>query len=137
LPSSSVVEVSANDTVVLLPLHSDPYDSPGTRIIKIVVPTGAPYYIEFRDDGTDFDDGPDWHLREEDKLTAGINRWDGTQYITAQTYMGRIGEFETYIPTNGSFSVKVTDISQGAEHLEMTIEVTFFPTGTLAYQRPN
>jgi hypothetical protein len=137
LPSSSVVEVSSNDTVVLLPLYSDPYDYPGTRIIKIPVPYGAPYYIEFRDAGTDFDDGPDWHLLEADQLTARINRWDGTQYITAQTYMGKIGDGETYTDPNRTFSIEVTDLSQGAEHLEMTIEVTFLYTGVLAYQEPN
>jgi hypothetical protein len=123
-----------------LPLHSDPYDFPGTRIIKIPVPSGDPYYIEFRDDGFDFDDGPDWHLKPEWQLTAVINRWDGTQYITAQTYIGRIGAGERFYDGDGNFKLEVTDISEAAPHREITIQVTFAPsitTGLIAHQEPN
>jgi hypothetical protein len=137
LPSSSVVEVSSNDTITLLPLYTDPYDYPGTRIIKIPVRSGDPYYIEFRDGGTDFETGPDWHLLEELKFTAGINRWDGTNSIPAQTYIGRIGDSETFTDEDTNFKLEVTDLSEVGENWEMTIQVTLFPTGVLAYRKPN
>jgi hypothetical protein len=126
LHSSHVVEVSSNESVVLLPMSVDPYDYPGLRVLKVISPAGDPYYIDFHDDT-----GVDEHLREENQLAAGVNRWSGDP-SHAQEFKGRIKDGETFIPVNGSFSVEVTDLSAGQDHLEMTLEVIFFPPGVLA-----
>jgi hypothetical protein len=126
LTDAHVVEIDSNDTVVLLPLYVDPYDFPGTRVVKISVPGRDPYYISFRDDS-----GIDEYLATENKFAGFVHTWDGNQTITP---IERIKADDTFFPTNGSFSVEVTDISEGAQHWEMEIEVTFLPTGTLAWQ---
>jgi hypothetical protein len=127
LQSHHVAEVSSNDTVVLLPMSVDPWDYPGKRVIKITVPSGDPYYIDFHDNT-----GVDEHARPQDELRAGINRWSGVEG-ESQEYIGRIGEFETYTDPRREFSIEVTDLSAGADSLEMTIEVTFYYTGVLAH----
>jgi hypothetical protein len=129
LPRSSIVEISSNDTAVLLPLYVDPYDFPGLRVAKILAPRGDPYYVSFRDDSNS-----DVYLLAEDQLVGHVHRWDGISAGGSwPERIQTIGDGETFIPTNGSFSVEVTDISEGAEHLEMSITVTFLYTGTLGY----
>jgi hypothetical protein len=112
----------------------DPWDYPGLRVLKIAVPSGDPYYIDFHDDT-----GVDEHRRDQDKLKAGVNRWSGVEgpaQENSQEYIGRIGDGETFIDADATFKLEVTDISEGAIK-EMTIQVTFLPSGVLAYQETN
>jgi hypothetical protein len=155
MPTSSVVEIE-NEGVqefTLLPVAVDPYENQGLRVVKIVVPSGNPYYISFRDDsGMDIcirdtidrciEPGVPWDCCTGSKagtcrsaeFTASIHRsnllWSGLEVI------GWLQADDIFVDEGGNFKIEVTDISQGAEHLEMTMEVTFFPSGVLAYQEP-
>jgi hypothetical protein len=129
LLDSSVEEISSNDTVTLLPLYVDPYDFPGTRVVKIVVPSGDPYYISFRDDSN-----IDINLEAEDQFAGFIHRWDGDQVVSDRQ---RIKKDDLFIDPGRNFTIEVTDISEGAQDWEMDIEVTFLSTGVLAYREPN
>jgi hypothetical protein len=120
LPNSEVLEVTSDSTVTLLPLYVDPYDFPGTRVVKILAPSGDPYYISFRDDSN-----IDINLREEDQFAGFIHRWNGDNVVSDRQ---KIGDGETFADEEGAFRFEVTDISQGVEHWEMEIEVTFLPT---------
>jgi hypothetical protein len=155
MPPSSIVEIE-NEGVqefTLLPVAVDPYENQGLRVVKIVVPSGNPYYISFRDDsGMDicildtidrcrgpsdpFDccTGQDAGTCRSAEFAVSIHRsnliWSGLEVI------GWLQADDIFVDEGGNFKIEVTDISQGAEHLEMTMEVTFFPSGVLAYQEP-
>jgi hypothetical protein len=110
----------------LLPLYVDPYDFPSTRAVKITVPSGDPYYISFRDDSN-----VDQYLEAENQFAGFIHRWDGAAEVDNGQ---RIRADDIFIDPEKTFRIEVTDISEGVEHWEMTIEVTFLPTGVIAYQ---
>jgi hypothetical protein len=128
LISSHVEVIGSNDTVTLLPLYVDPYDFPGTRVVKILAPSGDPYYVSFRDDSN-----IDINLRAEDKFAGFIHRWDGDQVVSDRQ---RIKVGDIFVAEERTFRVKVISISEG-DHWEMEIQVTFDPIGLLAYQEPN
>jgi hypothetical protein len=129
LLTSEVVEVTSNSTVTLLPLYVDPYDFPGSRVVKILAPTGDPYYISFRDDSN-----VDINLRVEDQFAGFVHQWDGDNVVSDGQ---KIKTDDIFTDPEKTFQVEVTDISQGAQHWEMEIEVTFLPTGLIAYQEPS
>jgi hypothetical protein len=129
LTSSYVEEISSNDTITLLPLYVDPYSFPGTRVVKIVVPSGDPYYISFRDDSN-----IDINLEAGDKFAGFIHRWDGDNVVSDRL---RIKKDDIFTDPGRNFTIEVTDISEGVQDWEMDIEMTFLHTGVLAYREPN
>jgi hypothetical protein len=157
MPTSSIVEIEIEGVqeFTLLPVAVDPYENQGLRAVKIVVPSGNPYYISFRDDSgmdrciTDTIDrcrGPNdpWDCCtghqagtcRSAEFAASIHRssllWNGLETIDW------LQADDTFIDIGNHLKIKVTDISQGAEHWEMQMTVSdFIPTGVIAYQEPN
>jgi hypothetical protein len=167
MPPSSIVEIE-NEGVqefTLLPVAVDPYENQGLRVVKIVVPSGNPYYISFRDDsGMDIcirdtitmckgEDAP-WDCCTGVKAgNCGDGAGDGTTpaaefavsiHRSNLVWSGleTIGHWlkagDTFQDEDENFRIEVTDISE-SEHWEMQMTVTFPPfpsTGIVAYQEP-
>jgi hypothetical protein len=131
LPGSSVVEISRQEPQNYLLLSSaiDPWDYPGHRLIKITVPGDWVYYISFRGAAV----GMNTYLESEYTFAVYIHRKHDFEEPLRVDPLDIIKNGETFIPTNGSFSVEVTDVSEGGQSWEAQITVTFFPTGVLGY----
>jgi hypothetical protein len=132
LPSTSIVELENLPGVqefLLLPVSVDPYDVPGTRVVKIESASGDPYYVSFRDNT-----GMDICITDPEinELAVHVHRWNGVRGLEV---LGPFKQGETFANVDNTIVVEVTDISEGAEHWGATVEVTaFFPTGVLALQ---
>jgi hypothetical protein len=129
LPSTSIIEfenLPGAQEFILLPVSVDPYDVPGTRVVKVELASGDPYYISFRDNT-----GMDICITDPEinELAVHVHRWDG---IRALEVLGPFKQGETFTNVDGKLTVEVTDISEGAEYWGATVEVTaLFPAVVL------
>jgi hypothetical protein len=127
LPSSSVVEVYSKkqqQSFLLLSMAIDPYTVLGYRAVKTEVPNGDVYYISFRGAAV----GMDTYLEAGNTFSVYIHRVDSASNRVEP--MDIIVDGESFSDGDGTFTVTVTDISQGAQSWEAQVAVTFLTAGS-------